>query len=68
MQRNSNLYEYVAIYVDDLTFAVKDPQAFGNILKSNYQLKLKKAGPLEIHLGADFLHNEDGTLCMAPQK
>ena len=68
MQRNDNLYVYIVVYVDDLAFAVKDLQAFVDILKSNYQFKIKEAGPLEFHLGADFFHVEDGTLCMAPQK
>ena len=30
--RNGDQYEYVAVYVDDLAFAVKDPQAFIGIL------------------------------------
>ena len=68
MHRNGNIYEYIAIYVDDLSFAVKDPQTFVDILKSSYQFKIKEAGPLEFHLGADFFHDEDGMLCMAPQK
>ena len=68
MHRNGNIYEYVAVYVDDLAFAVRDPQAFVNILKSSYQFKIKEAGPLEFHLGTDFFCDEDGTLCMAPQK
>jgi hypothetical protein len=68
MQRNGDQYEYVAIYVDDLAFAVKDPQAFVDTLKNNYQFKIKEAGPLEFHLGADFFQYEEGNLCMAPQK
>ena len=68
MHRNGNIYEYIAVYIDDLAFAVKDPQAFVDNLKSNYQFKIKEAGPLEFHLGADFFHDEDGTLCMASLK
>ena len=44
-------YEYLAVYVDDLAIAAKDPQAFYNELKKRYNLKLKGAGPLEYHLG-----------------
>lgn len=68
MCRNGDQYEYVAVYVDDLAFAVKDPQAFIDILKNDYQFKIKEAGPLEFHLGADFFRNEDDILCMAPQE
>ena len=68
MHKNGDQYEYVAVYVDDLAFAVKDPQAFVDVLKNNYNFKIKEAGPLEFHLEADFFHDDDGTLCMAPQK
>ena len=68
MHKSGNQYEYVAVYVDDLAFAVKDPQAFIDILKNDYQFKFKEAGPLEFHLGADFFRDEEGVLCMAPQK
>ena len=44
-------YEYIAVYVDDLAIAAKDPQAFCNELKKRYNLKLKGVGPLEYHLG-----------------
>ena len=44
-------YEYIAVYVDDLAIAAKDPQAFCNELKKKYNLKLKGVGPLEYHLG-----------------
>ena len=68
MCRNGDQYEYNAVYVDDLAFALKDLHAFIDILKKDYQFMIKEAGPLECHLGADFFHDEDGTLCMAPQK
>ena len=45
-------YEYIAIYVDDLAIAAKDPQAFCNELKEKYNRKLKGVGPLECHLGS----------------
>ena len=44
-------YEYIAIYVDDLTICMKDSQAFCDTLKEEYKLKLKTAGPLCYHLG-----------------
>ena len=54
MCRNGDQYEYVAVYVDDLAFAVKDPQAFIYTLRNNYQLTIKEAKLLEFHLGINF--------------
>ena len=68
MQKNGELYEYVAVYVDDLAFAMKKLQDFVKVLKSKYKLKVKGTGPLEFHLGADFYCDEDNVLCMAPHK
>ena len=61
-------YEYIAVYVDDIAFALKDPQPFIDTLKNKYNFKIKEAGPLEFHLGADFFRDDEGILCMAPQK
>src|SRR5687768_2322257 len=68
MQRNDEQYGYIAVYVDDLAFALEDPQSFIDILKSKYNFKIKEAGPLKFHLGADFFRDDEGTLCMAPYK
>ena len=45
-------YEYIAVYVDDLAIAAKDPQAFCNELKKKYNLKLKGLDPLNTILAA----------------
>ena len=47
LRKNSklNLYEYIAIYVDDLCIAAQNP----------------KDGPLSYHLRADYYHDLDGT-------
>ena len=55
-------YEYIAVYVDDLAIAAKDPQAFCNELKKRYNLKLKGVGHLEYHLGCTYKKDHDGTL------
>ena len=68
MRENDGLYEYVAVYVDDLAMAMKDPQAFVDTLIQKYNFKLKGTGPITFHLGMDFYRDEDGTLCMAPRK
>ena len=61
--------EYIAVYVDDLLIASKDPQGIIDALtdKPN-NFKLKGTGPIKFHLGCDFFRDQDGTLCMGPQK
>jgi len=61
-------YEYVAVYVDDLAIAMRDPQSFVETLIGTYKFKLKGTGNIAFHLGCDFFRDPDGTLCMAPKK
>ena len=61
-------YEYIAVYVDDLAIAAKEPQAFCNELKKKYNLKLKGVGPLEYHLGCTYKKDPDGTLAADPRR
>ena len=61
-------YEYIAVYVDDLAIAAKDPQAFCNELKKKYNLKLRGVGPLEYHLGCTYKKDPDGTLAADPRR
>ena len=61
-------YEYIAVYVDDLAIAAKDPQAFCNELKKRYNLKLKGVGPLEYHFGCTYKKDPDGTLAADPRR
>ena len=61
-------YEYIAVYVDDLAIAAKDPQASCNELKKKYNLKLKGVGPLEYHLGCTYKKDPDGTLAADPRR
>ena len=63
-----NHYEYIAIYVDDLLIAMKEPKTFIDILKSKYKLKIKGDGPLTYHLGCDYTTDPDGTLLATPRK
>ena len=62
-----NLYEYIAVYVDDLCTA-QDPKEIINILESKYNLKVKEDGPLTYHLGADYFQDPDGTMVSQPKK
>ena len=68
LHRATNRYEYVAVYVDDLAFALEDPMSLIDNLKEKNNFKFKGTGPLTFHLGADFFRDDTGTLCMAPRK
>ena len=68
MRANGDVYEYIAVYVDDLGLALVDPQSFVNTLKDKHNFKLKGTGPISFHLGMDFYREDDGTLCIAPRK
>jgi hypothetical protein len=37
MRQNGEHYEYIAVYVDDLAIAMKDPQAFADALINRYK-------------------------------
>ena len=64
----SMCYEYIAVYVDDLCIAARDPKEIINILKSKYNLKVKGDGQLTYHLGADYYQDPDGTMVSQPKK
>lgn len=68
MRDKGDHYEYIAVYVDDLLIASKDPQGIIDVLQDKYEFKLKGTGPLSFHLGCDFFREEDGTLCFAPRR
>ena len=68
IRQNGDIYEYVAVYVDDTAFAVKEPQEFAKILMETYKFKLKGTGPITFHLGMDIQREDDGTLCITPRK
>ena len=62
-------YEYLAVYVDDLLIASKEPQKIIDQLTSApHSFKLKGTGPVSYHLGNDFFRDESGTLCFGPKK
>jgi hypothetical protein len=63
---SGGFYEYVAVYVDDLAFAMEEPQVFVDRLVGEYKFKLKGTGSISFHLGCDFVRDGDGTLCMQP--
>jgi hypothetical protein len=64
MREADGLYEYVAVYVYDLAFAMTDPKKFIDTLMECYKFKLKGTGPLEFHLRCDFYRDDRGVRCM----
>ncbi len=67
MRARGDHYEYIAVYVDDVIIASKDPKGICESLSVEHKLKLKGTGPISFHLGCDFYRDDDGTLCMAPK-
>ena len=66
--KQHDIYEYVAVYVDDLAIAMKDCDTFINILQDKYKFKLKGTGPITYHLGMDFFRDKNLMIYMAPRK
>ena len=61
-------YEYISVFVDDLTISSKDPQTIVDTLMTKYSFKLKGTGPISYHLGMTFHRNERNELCISPQR
>jgi hypothetical protein len=65
----NGVYEYIAVYVDDLVMAMAaDPQEFVDVLEKKHKFKLKGTGTIAFHLGCNFFHDDKGILCMAPKE
>ena len=60
-------YEYIAVYVDDLLIASRNPMAIIEGLEK-VPFKLKGTGEVTYHLGCDYYRDEDGTLCVGPKR
>ena len=68
MRQNRNVYKYIAVYVNDLAIAAKDPENISEILMKKYKFKLKGTGAISYHLGCDFFRDNNGILCFTPKK
>jgi len=68
LRRSDDKYEYIAVYVDDLAIAARDPKQIVETLMEKYKFKLKGTGPISFHLGMDFFRDDHGVLCMAPRQ
>ena len=68
MRRQGDIYEYIAVYVDDLAIAAVNPKEIISELEKKHKLKLKGVGKMKFHLGCDFFNDPDGTLCFGPRR
>ncbi len=68
MRDKGDHYEYIAVYVDDLTIVGKDNKSIIDALLNDYNFKLKGTGSISFLLGCDFFRDDDGVLCYAPRK
>jgi hypothetical protein len=62
------MYEYIAVYVDDLALSLQDLQAFIDTLTTKFMFNLKGTSTLECYLACDFFRGENGILCMTQRK
>jgi hypothetical protein len=68
LRQVDDIYENIAVYIDDLAITSKDPNSIIKTWTEDYNFKLKGTGPISVHLGCDFFRNEGGVLCFAPRK
>jgi hypothetical protein len=68
MREGDGVYDYIAVYVDDLLIAARNPEEIVQTLQEIHGLKLKSVGQLTYHLGCNYFREKDGTLCYGPNK
>ena len=54
MRAAGDVHECVAVCMDDLAFALKDPEEFAKTLHEKHGFNLKGTRELSFHLGANF--------------
>jgi len=59
MRKNGDLWEYIAVYVDDLIVIAKDVMAVLTEVKTKGKFDLKGVGKPEYYLGGDIYPSED---------
>jgi len=60
--------ECIAVHVDDLLIASKDPSSIIKNLSDEHKFKLKGTCAVSFHLGCDWFRDDDGNLCYAPHQ
>ena len=67
MRETKENYEYISVYVDDLSIAANDPYYIIKELTYKHKFNLKGTGPISYHLGMDFYRDSNGILCMGTE-
>ena len=68
MQDAGDLLEYIVVYVDDISVAMKATKRFFDELQGpNVGFTMKGVGKPNYHVGADFFYDDNGTLCFGSQ-
>lgn len=68
IRKYGELWKYVTVYVDILTFIVQYPAQILSDLNDTCTYELKGTSSIVLHLGYTFLQDDDTTLCMASWK
>ena len=68
MKDCDTFYKYIAVYIDDLLIASRDPKSIVKNLEDTHKFKLKGTWAISYHLGCDFYRDKEGVLCFAPKK
>jgi hypothetical protein len=72
IRENNSLYEYtavyVAVYVDDLLIAARNPKEIVQTLKEQYKFTLKGVVPLTYHFGCVCFRYPNRALCFGARK
>ena len=61
-------YENIAVCIDDLLIASKNPKGLVDILTRKHEFKIKCTGPMSCHLCCDFSRDDNGALRFSPRK
>ena len=68
MQRNNDMYKYIASYVDDFYIVARQHEIIIQHLEDMIKYKLKGTGKIRYHLKCNYFWDEDDFLCYAPKK
>ena len=68
MKDCGNHYEYIAVYVDNLLIASKDPKSIVKSLVDVYKFKLKGTGAIKYYLACNVFRDTEGVLYFSPKK
>ena len=61
----TEIYEYIAVYVDDLSTLVRDNNSLIDALGNSYKFNLNLMGTILFYLGCDLFCDSNGFLLLA---